>query len=320
MVEARVNFQSFHWFDISNPTPENLSGLAEKYDLHSTSVQDCLQPEHLPKFEMINDVGFVVLRAFDRECSAEADTVQELTRKVAIFYSDRFVITIHRKEHAFIETLIAKWARRADDPAVTPEHILADIMLEVVKSYEKPVLECMANLELFEMEIFGAGTNRKFKMQKGYYLKRKVSVYRRMLRTTLEPVNKVMANAASILLPHFQNGKEVIDNLYFYCDEITESISSLLNLHISMQSQRTNEASQRTNEVMRVLTIFSCFFLPMNFIASIYGMNFAHLPETQWEYGYYYALALMFSVSLTVFIWFRRKGWLRRSGSEPKQA
>lgn len=313
MVEARVNFQSFHWFDIGNPTPENLSGLAEKYELHSTSVQDCLQPEHLPKFEMINDTGFVVLRAYDRECNPEADTVQELTRKVAIFYSDRFVITIHRKEHAFIENMIAKWSKRAADPTVTPEHILADILLEVVRSYEKPVLECMNNLELFEMEIFGAGTNRKFKMQKGYYLKRKVSVYRRMLRSTLEPVNKVMANAESILMPHFQNAREVVDGLYFYCDEITESISSLLNLHISLQSQRTNEASQKTNEVMRVLTVFSCFFLPMNFIASIYGMNFSHLPETQWEYGYYYALSLMFGVSLGIFIWFRRKGWLRRT-------
>ncbi len=315
MVEARVNFQSFHWFDISNPTAEVLNSLAERYSLHPTSVQDCLQPEHLPKFEMINETGFVVLRAFDCECNAEADTVQELTRKIAIFYSDRFVITIHRKDQPFIETMIAKWSKRSGDPAVSPEHVLADILLEVVRSYEKPVLECMANLELFEMEIFGAGTHRKFKMQKGYYLKRKVSVYKRMLRSTLEPVNKVMSNAETGLLPLFQNGRELIDGLYFYCDEISESISALLNLHISMASQKTNEASRRTNEVMRVLTIFSCFFLPINFIASIYGMNFAYLPETQWRYGYFAALGVMALVSLSIFIWFRRRGWLKRRSS-----
>jgi magnesium transporter len=306
MAESRVNFQSFHWVDISNPTQESLNSLAATYELHSTSVQDCLQPEHLPKFEMINDVGFVVLRAFDRECNLEADTVQELTRKIAIFYSDRFVITIHRKDQPFIENLIAKWSKRAQDPQVTPEHVLSDVLLEVVRSYEKPVHECMANLELFEMEIFGAGTNRKFRMQKGYYLKRKVSVYKRMLRSTLEPVNKVMANAESILSPHFQNARELVDSLYFYCDEISESISALLNLHISLQSQKTNE-------VMRVLTIFSCFFLPINFIASIYGMNFANLPETQWAYGYYYALGLMALIVLGIFMWFRRKGWLKKA-------
>ncbi len=98
MANTRIDFQDFHWLDISNPTPEYLNEVAAEYGLHPTSVQDCLQPEHLPKFEMIDEVGFVVLRAFERECSMEADTVQELTRKIAIFYGDAFVITIHRTD------------------------------------------------------------------------------------------------------------------------------------------------------------------------------------------------------------------------------
>ncbi|HMN70136.1 MAG TPA: CorA family divalent cation transporter, partial [Bdellovibrionales bacterium] len=155
--------------------------------------------------------------------------------------------------------------------------------------------------------------HRKFKMQKGYYLKRRVSVVRRMLRTTLEPINKVMANAEALLTPHFQNSKEMIDGLYFYCDEISESIAALMNLHISLASQKTNEASRRTNEVMRVLTIFSCFFLPINFIASIYGMNFEFMPETHWKYGYFASLGLMTLVVLVIFLWFRRRGWLKKA-------
>lgn len=311
MAQTRIDFKGFHWLDISNPEPELLNEIAAKYELHPTSVQDCLQPEHLPKFEMINDVGFVVLRAYENECSAEADTVQELTRKIAIFYADRFVITIHRKDQAFITALVDKWGKKTNDPHITPEHILSSITNEVVRSYEPPIMECLNNLELFEQEIFGAGTQKKFRIQKGYYLKRKVSVFKRMLRATLEPLNRIMANAEMVLMPHFQNAKEQIDSLYFYADETTESISSLLNLHISLASQRTNEASRRTNEVMRVLTIFSCFFLPINFIASIYGMNFAHMPELQWPYGYFFALALMATVVIVIFTWFRRKGWLK---------
>ena len=82
MANIRVDFKGFHWLDVSNPTPEYLNELAAQYALHPTSVQDCLQPEHLPKYEVINDTSFVVLRAFDRECTREADTVQELTRKL----------------------------------------------------------------------------------------------------------------------------------------------------------------------------------------------------------------------------------------------
>lgn len=311
MANTRIDFQSFHWLDVINPTSEQLNELAKEYELHPTSVQDCLQPEHLPKYEMINDVSFVVLRTFDRDCSAEADSVQELTRKISIFYGDRFVLTLHRSEPPFMSAMIEKWRKKSEkDPSLTPEHILADVITESVRSFERPVLDGVANLELLEQEIFGAGTHRKFRMQKGYYLKRKISVYKRMLRATHEPLNRVMQNAEAALMPHFQNAREMIDNLYFTADDVSENLASLLNLHISLQSQKTNEASHRTNEVMRVLTIFSCFFLPINFIASIYGMNFKYMPELEFHYGYYCALSLMLTVAVGIFIWFRRKGWL----------
>lgn len=313
MSQTRIDFQGFHWLDITNPTTEALNEIAEKYELHSTSVQDCLQPEHLPKYELINDVHFVVLRVYDPDCQADADTVQELTRKIAIFYGDRFVISIHRREQPFLEALVQKWKAKTKDPHITPEHILSSVVNESVRSYEKPVMECLSNLELIEQEIFGAGTQKKFRMQKGYYLKRKVSVFKRLLRATLEPMNHMMENAEQSVMPHFQNAREQIDSLYFYADETTESISSLMNLHISLASQKTNEASRKTNEVMRVLTIFSCFFLPINFIASIYGMNFDNIPELHSPYGYFFALGLMATVVVVIFIWFMRKGWLKRA-------
>jgi len=314
MAETKIDFHDFHWLDISAPTQEILEQMAKTYELHPTSVQDCLQPEHLPKHEVIYDVSFIVLRAYDRECHDAADTVQELTRKIAVFYSDNFVITVHRQEQAFITALIQKWQKRAkSDLGITPEHVLGDLLIEVTKSYDAPVHECMASLEQFEMEIFGAGTQRKFRIQNGYYLKRKVSVFKRMLRATLDPLNRVMAEGEADLQPHFQNAKDHLNDIYFYADEISESLASLLNLHVSLASQKSNEASRRTNEVMRVLTIFSCFFLPINFIASIYGMNFEFMPETKWPYGYFFSLGLMLTVVIVIFVWFRRKGWLKRS-------
>lgn len=314
MSETRIDFEDFHWIDVGDPTPEVLNRLAETYELHSTSVQDCLQPEHLPKFEAIEDVNFVVLRAYDHDCKNDADSVQELTRKVAIFYGETFVLTIHRTDLPFVQSLKAKYAKRGPkSPVITPEHVLADMINEVLKSYEIPVMHSLENLESFEMEIFGTGTNKKFRLAKGYYLKRKISVIKRMLRATHEPVAKIMSKAEADLAPHFQDARDTSDRLWFYADEISESIQSLLNLHVSLQSQKTNEASRRTNEVMRVLTIFSCFFLPINFIASIYGMNFEFMPELKNEYGYFYALGLMALVVIFIFAWFRRRGWLKTS-------
>ena len=103
--------------------------------------------------------------------------------------------------------------------------------------------------------------------------------------------------------PRGQDLKEKVDSLFFYSDQLVEDTNNLLNLHISL-------SSQRTNEVMRLLTLFSVFFLPLNFIASIYGMNFQHMPELGWTLGYPLVLVIMLSVALGIYLWFRKKRWL----------
>lgn len=315
-METRINFLDFHWLDLINPTKDRLLELAEEYKLHSTSVQDCLEPQHLPKFESFEDSTFVILRSVDPDSmtNPEADTVRELTRKVAIFYGKGFLITVHRTEQPYLTALLQKWKSRENTDRKR-ENLFVDLVQEVILTFDKPVLECFDRLESIEEEIFGRGKRRKFKIREGYYLKRKISVFKRMLRASLEPLNQSMSGVDKKALPHYRNVRERLDAIFFNADEISESIASLLNLHISLASQKTNEASRKTNEVMRVLTIFSCFFLPVNFIAGVYGMNFSNLPETKWEHGYYYALGLMASISLAIYFWFRKRGWLK--GSQP---
>lgn len=313
MAQRRIDFTGFHWLDVSNPERELLDQVAEDYKLHATSVKDCLEPEHLPKVEQIEDVHFVILRVYDPDCNGHADTVQELTRKIAIFYTSKFVVTIHRRDQPFITALQDKWAAKKNDPKMTIEHILASIANDAVTSFDKPVMKCVADLEQFEQEIFGQGTHKKFRIKQGYYLKRRVSVYKRLFRATLDPINHMLSQAPKSARPYFQNAREHLESLFFYADDTSESTSSLINLHISLSSQRTNEASRRTNEVVRVLTIFSCFFLPINFIAGVYGMNFEYMPELRSPYGYYFAIGLMLAVVVGIYLWFRKKGWMKRA-------
>ncbi len=87
--------------------------------------------------------------------------------------------------------------------------------------------------------------------------------------------------------------REPLDKHIYYADDIHEEITGLLNLHLALMAQRTNEASFRTNEVMRVLTVFSIFFLPLNFIAGIYGMNFENMPELKAANGYFMTLGFL---------------------------
>ncbi len=103
--------------------------------------------------------------------------------------------------------------------------------------------------------------------------------------------------------PLYQDLRESADAYLFWVDQLLDQVNQLLQAHLAM-------SSNRTNEVMRVLTVFSAFFLPLTFIVGIYGMNFHFMPELDSRLGYPITLGGMFLLAVGIFIWFRRRGWL----------
>lgn len=93
---------AFAWLDVVEPTQADLEEIARQYGLPATAVQDCLDPEHLPKFERFDGTSFVILRAYDEHSGTACDTVQAFTRKVALFWGGEFLLTIHRTEQPYL--------------------------------------------------------------------------------------------------------------------------------------------------------------------------------------------------------------------------
>lgn len=304
----------FEWRDITNPSNDELLKLSEEFQLPPPAVKACLDPKHHPKFEQFEGGNFVIFRAFDEESTANGDTVNELTRKVAIFFSTKFILTISRKEQTFLKNLIDEYLI---NKIPLPQGIgkiqltfLNSIISGVIKSFEAPIESAHDELEDLEMGLFEAPGSRPFKIKRAYFLKRRAWVFKRVIRLTQDVLAKIPPVTSSPKSSYFQSLKEKCDTLFFYSDELTENMNSLLNLHISLSSQKTNEASHRTGEVVRILTIFSVFLLPLNVITGIYGMNFEHMPELSFHLGYPMALAMMFALEWIIYLWFRRKGWL----------
>lgn len=295
----------FHWVDIEFPSDEELKEIANRYQLPTHAVQDCLEAEHLPKFERFGNFNFIIVRAYDDNAHDDADTVQELTRKIAVFEADELVITIHRREQKFLTALKDEWRSKIKRGETCQGHlVLLSILRMTIQTYNRPMMQNRNLLEEFEVKVFKHSGET---LEDGYYLKRRASTFKRMLRMTLDILPSVAAEyseEASTL----QDVKETGERLCFYADEFYDNITNLLNLYLSLSSHRLTAASFKTNEVMRILTVFSVFFMPLNLVTGIYGMNFEWMPELKWHYGYPTAIIVMLTITSAILWYFRKKG------------
>lgn len=306
MIERRLNFGTCHWRDFSGVSKEELGQIAQEYNLARDMVGDCLDPSHLPKISRAGGVTFLMLRAFDDKAADDATTVQELTRKVAIFMGDCFVLTFHRVPLKWVDSLWEDWERNPKREATPLAPVIEDIVEECLYTFEAPIDNAGLAIDKLEDNIFHrsqAPIAAREIVEEAYLAKKRATLIKRLLRLTRDIVPSIskIGEPSSTAV---QNLKEEADRLYFYSDDLVETANDLVQLSISL-------ASNRTNEVVRILTLVSIFLLPLNLITGIYGMNFAHMPELQWEHGYLLVLSLMFFVEVGVFYVLKRKGWIR---------
>jgi magnesium transporter len=298
------------WLDVVSPTPEELDEIARAHGLHPLAVNDCLDPEHLPKFEQFENHVFLIIRAFDDESEQSCGTVQELTRKIAIFSGPTFLITIHRTEQRWLAALEGKieteqGAKPGKEGLQT--YLLALVLNGAVDTYAKPMEGIEARIDAFEELVFGGrdADTRAFAedLREIHVLKRQVTLIKRLLWRTLDVVQR-MTPATGRGASLFRDVQENVESSHFYADELLDDVNTVLNVQLAL-------AAHRTGEVMRILTVFSVFFLPLTFLVGVYGMNFDFMPELRSRWGYPLVLAGMGGITLTIYMWFRRRGWLR---------
>jgi len=294
------------WIDVTEPTRAELETLARDYRLHFKLVSDCLEVGHLPKLEKVDTLTFLILRAFDETSHAGDDSVNKITQKIAIFLGDRFLITVHRNAPPFLEEIRAKYRALK---TVYLQMVLLDIMLAAVETYQHLLRDAETKVESFEAAVLNerpaeAAWNDVFRT------KCRLTVTKRMLWHSMHVLQRFHPRSAENL-PLVQDVRERVESLNFFAESLLDDLHNLQSIQLSLNSNRLSESSNRTNEVVRLLTVFSLFFLPMNFIVGVYGMNFPGMPELQWHHGYAFVWGLIISTVVAIYFWFRRRGWLR---------
>lgn len=301
------------WIDVVNPSRAELKALGEKYHLHPEQVKDCMEPTHLPKHETLGDVTFLITRHYDEHCNDKHDTVQSMTRKLAVFLGNRFLLTIRRTNQRFLDPVKAQYSVKAGEP-IFLQVALLDILMAAAATYHHPLEQMEIKIHELETAIL-RDRETMANWEEVFRTKCRLSIIKRILWHLLDTTKKFVPHSQANL-PLRQDLIERIDGLLFFADSLLDDLNALLNIQLSLSTHKMTQASNRTNEVMKVLTVFSVFFLPLNFIVGIYGMNFEHMPELRWRYGYPSVWIVMLSTAATIFYFFAKKGWIHREKAD----
>ncbi|MFZ4522953.1 MAG: CorA family divalent cation transporter [Bacteroidales bacterium] len=282
------------WVDITDPTREELKEFSKQYDLDYYSLADCLEPAHLPKKEALQNFTFIILRVYD-ETAKNPSSIQEMSHKIAIYYNDKVILTVHRVHAAIIEEIRTRFL---DKGIISkPSEIVTKIMYYTVKSYENNALSLSAKIDRMEKLVF-VGRQTRVTLEHLYYLKNTCRLNRRIISLTKDVVMQHTTtdrDAGAI-----QDVKDILQKLSLSFDETHDDAANLSTIYLSI-------VSLKTNDVMKLLTIFSVFFMPLTFIAGIYGMNFDMMPELRWKFGYPLIMSVMLLICVIIFWWFKRR-------------
>lgn len=276
---------------------DDLSKVSEQYALNHHNLQDCLEPDHLPKFEEGDPFNFIILRKVLEETD-KGTSIHALTTKIAIFFDNDTIVTIHRVPHPDLFPACEQLIQSGKIASIGS--FLLKIIAKVQHSYSRFATALNLQIDETETRLF-IKKQATESIESLFLLKRRASLCKKLLLLTGEVVSAVQHRQKKS--SEVQDIRDSQIKLQLFYDQLTEDALNLVSMYMSI-------SANKTNDVMKVLTLFSAYFLPLTFIVGVYGMNFEFMPELEWTYGYPLVLGLMVVVFLLIYFWFRRKKWL----------
>ncbi len=294
--------QTTIWVDIAKHDPEaERALLRSSFGLHALAVDDALRDRHPPKIECFSNATFVLLRGL----FAQVEGVDFNVIQLALFVGERFLVTRHNRNSTSIDWLERKLE---EDPSALggPAALLAArVMNRMVQRYLEILLGLEPRLEELEALVFQKPDDTLLYELTHYKSRlreiRRIASYHLQIATELREGRVPFFNAD--LTHELNDFYEQLERTASLAGLYYETASDLIEGYLAL-------ASHRLNRVMQILTIFTVVFVPITFIAGIYGMNFVNMPELHSTAGYYVVLGVMFVLVALQLFYFRRRGWL----------
>jgi magnesium transporter len=292
---AGLGAADFLWIGIGNPTADELHRVADSLHLHPLAVEDALEAHQRPKVERYRDHTFISIR------TVTYDDDDITTHEINIFLGENYLLTVRHGGPTLTEA--RKAAERMIEPlSHGPTAALYAVVDSIVDHYEDVAAELEVDVQEVETSVFSA--ERSNDSSRIYRLKRETLEFRRAVLPLREPVTRLATSAQpEDARPYFRDIADHLSRAAEAIDSIDHLLDNALQAHLA-------QLSVQQNEDMRKLTAGATIFAVPTAIAGIYGMNFDHMPELSWTYGYPACLAVIGGLCLYIYWRFKRSGWL----------
>jgi magnesium transporter len=292
---------AFVWIGLYEPSEEELDSVRREFELHELAVEDAVKAHQRPKLEVYGGTLFIVLKTARY---VDPEEVVEFG-EILLFVGDGFLISVRHGEASSLHDVRSTIEQRPDLLRCGPGAVLHAILDKVVDDYE-PAIDGLGNdIDEVEDEVFSGG--RSNPAERIYGLKREVLEFFRAAAPLVEPVGRLAQGQYEVIHPDVRNYfRDVDDHLL----RVREQLDGFRDLLTSILQANLTQVGVRQNEDMRRISAWVAIIAVPTMIAGIYGMNFEHMPELGWSFGYPLVVGVMLVTCISLHRYFRRSGWL----------
>ncbi len=306
MLSALADKDSLLWVDLENPSEFESDCLVELFNFHPLAVEDCLSDRSQPKVDDYEEYLFLVMHAVRMVRNEETSTDELGLLELDIFFGKNYVVTFHKTPINTVEQVRELVKKKPDRFTGQGSDLLVHAILDyLVDNYQPVVNQYQSRIDQFEKAIF-KDPPADF-LSTVMQAKEDIFSLRRIVSPQRDTVNFLTrVPTPFIRTKHMMYFRDIYDHLfriYSIAEGFHENLSSILQAYFSY-------SSHKLNEVVKHLTVLATLTMPAVIVASIYGMNFRHMPELDWKFGYPFSILIAFSVSMGMLIWMKSKKWI----------
>ncbi|ACB61127.1 magnesium transporter [Exiguobacterium sp. PvP048] len=296
---GRIHAPDIKWYfvDFNQPTEQEKQQLISVFDFHPLALEDCFQYLQRPKLEYYDGYSFFVLHALDTESLKG--------KEINLFVNENYVVSYHEQPSSEIDVVFQAFQRLHDDSEHWTIEIVHKIMDKIVDGYF-PIVHALED-KIFALEgRYEQRGNDKRIMEEIFEIRSDLLVVARTLLPMRDLLYRVVESRR---LAIHANKKAFFQDIYDHLLKLNEMIEYNREMTSEFRDNFISLNSYRMNNIMKTLTIFTTIFMPLTFIAGIYGMNFEHMPELTTRFGYFFTLGGMAVIALGMIVYFRKNHW-----------